>query len=233
MEGASESCDRWERGCAAIVVVAVVAELVLAAVHPSYDSLWNRAGSAFADAAIALGIVGEVWFGRRDARIQTELRNRSNKKLGDAEKIAAEANERAKQIELELAKFKAPRSLTPEQQKALAAEISVFKGQRVYLVASPSTSETEIFMRVLAYVFQLAEWTIVGTNSSPQPIFILPTGVIVQWYAPQGSDPMSSAEKGPSLALAAALNKFGIAASATGGPMHSMGAITVVINTKE
>lgn len=100
LEEASSSCERWGIWCAALVVVAVIAEFVIAGIHPLYDSCLEQWGSASADAAVALGIVGEVLFSMKDARIQTELRNRSNKKLGEAEKAAAEARQRTAQIEL-------------------------------------------------------------------------------------------------------------------------------------
>jgi hypothetical protein len=58
------------------------------------------------DAFIALGIVGEVLFSRKDSRIQTELRNRSNKRVEEAimraatlEKDAAAARERVAEME--------------------------------------------------------------------------------------------------------------------------------------
>jgi len=116
LELAEASCARWEWGCVILVLVAVIAEVVLAIVHPSYDSPWNRWGTAVADAAIALGIVGELAFGRLDARIQTELRRRSNNELKAAVEAAAKAHERAGNAErtaaeaqLELAKYRASR----------------------------------------------------------------------------------------------------------------------------
>jgi hypothetical protein len=98
LEGGSSSCERWEWGCAGLVVLAVVTELIIVWVHPPYDSTLNEWGTALADAAIAIGIVGEVIFSRKDARIQTELRNRSNRRLGAAVQSAAEANLKAEQL---------------------------------------------------------------------------------------------------------------------------------------
>jgi len=95
LEKGESSCERWGIGCGVLVVIAVIVEFVIAAVHPPYDSLWEIWGSSVADALIALGIVGEVLFGMWNNRIQTELRKRSNDKLGAAEKEAAEANARA------------------------------------------------------------------------------------------------------------------------------------------
>jgi hypothetical protein len=84
----------------------VIAEFIIAGVHPPYDSFLEQWGTATANAVIALGIVGEVIFGRIDARYQTELRKRSNDKLSDAtsraamlEKEAADARGRVADIE--------------------------------------------------------------------------------------------------------------------------------------
>jgi hypothetical protein len=118
LEEGSSSCERWAIGCGAVVVISVIVELVLAIAHPSYDSPWERWGSAASDALIALGIVGEVMFGMWDSRIQTELRNRSNKRVADATVRAAEATKIAEEAQLERVKLEerlSPRSLTKGQ----------------------------------------------------------------------------------------------------------------------
>ncbi len=118
LDEASSSCERWQWGCAGLVVAAVLAELAIAGIHPPYDSLLNKLGTTLADAAIALGIVGEVLFGRMDARIQTELRNRSNKRLAFVTQSAAEANVRAATADLARAELEAqfkPRMLNQRQ----------------------------------------------------------------------------------------------------------------------
>jgi hypothetical protein len=140
LDKASSSCERWEIGCAAVVVLSVAAEFALASIHPPYDSSWNRWGSSIFDAAIALGIVGEVIFGRLDARIQTELRRRSNDKLSDAinrlaqvefdngflEESVAKANERAAQADLKRVELEAKlgqRRLSEQQADVLVREL--------------------------------------------------------------------------------------------------------------
>ncbi len=107
LEIVSSSCERWELACAALVVIAVVAEVIIAWMHWAYDLSLQQWGSVDTDAAIALGIVGEVAFSRKDAGIQTELRNRSNQKLADAVTAAGEANDRASQADLARAKLEA------------------------------------------------------------------------------------------------------------------------------
>jgi hypothetical protein len=157
LEGASSSCERWEWRCAGLVVLAVVAEIVIAWVHPLYDSPLNRWGATLTDAAIALGIVGEVIFSRLDARIQTELRRRSNEQLASAQADAAKANkatEELRQRNLELEQAVAPRFL--EQGRSSIA-LKPFAGAKVLLSSVPDF-EPRRFIRQLSAMFGMAEW---------------------------------------------------------------------------
>jgi hypothetical protein len=175
-EEGSSSCERWAIGCGVVVVISVIAELVLAIVHPSYDSPWERWGLAAADALIALGIVGEVLFGMWDSRIQTELRGRSNKKLADATTGAAEANERAgkanqraEEASLELAKFKAPRTL---DKVAFAAQLERKPKSRVVIWYLQEVSDAfrfslEIFIALREAAWDV-EWPIPFPDSLPE-----------------------------------------------------------------
>jgi hypothetical protein len=119
LENASSSFERWSIWFGALVILAVSAEFIIAFFEPPY-SLFLRL-SLPADAGVALGIVGEVLFAMMDNRIQTELRSRSNDKLGIAEKDAAEARERTAQVE----KLTAWRRVSPEQQRQIADAIRV------------------------------------------------------------------------------------------------------------
>jgi hypothetical protein len=82
----------------------------------------TRWGSLIADIMIALGVGGEVLFGAIDSRCQSELRRRSNKRLGDALTQAGEAHERAAKLDVEAAQLRqqlAPRELSKEQYQTL------------------------------------------------------------------------------------------------------------------
>jgi hypothetical protein len=111
LEEASSSCERWAWASAGLVIVGVFAEFVIAIVHPSYDAFFERWGSAFADALIAIGVGGEVLFSMIGARCQTELRNRSNKKVAEAVDRAAQADLARVKLESQLA----ARTFTKEQ----------------------------------------------------------------------------------------------------------------------
>lgn len=140
LEDASASCERWVIWCGVAVVVAVATELVIDWLEPPYKTFLRE--SAITSAAIALGIVGEVALGMWDSSIQTELRRRSNDKLAAALSAAAQANERAERAELELIRFRAPRSLTPEQSSRISTEIR--KCGRISFGVSLSSFDEEI-----------------------------------------------------------------------------------------
>jgi hypothetical protein len=135
LEAASSSCGTWEWGCAAVVVVAVLAEFLIAFIHPPYDSALNEAGTVFADAAIAFGIVGEVIFGRLDARIQTELRGRSDNRLANAAMAAGEAHARALEAELELQKIKSAKILPIFRPFKWQDRLKPFAGMPYFIMA--------------------------------------------------------------------------------------------------
>jgi len=183
LESASSSCERWEWGCAGAVVVAVIAEFAIAAIHPPYDSFLEQWGSAVADTVIALGIVGEVLFSRTDARIQTELRKRSNAKLADAIKVAGNANERAAKADLARAKLEAqlqPRSLNQEQWNLIQSLRGKF--ERIN-IAFETDAETRWFANVLSLAFMAAEIKVI---TFPRASDIHTFGTMI--YEPRGFD---------------------------------------------
>jgi hypothetical protein len=152
LESASSSCERWEWGCAGAVVVALVAEFAIAAIHPPYDSFLEQWGTAIADTVIALGIVGEVLFSRKDARIQTELRNRSNAKLADAIRRAAKA-----EFDLAILRLQtAPRQIDPA--KFLAPLAKAKKPAKVELRYQKDWPEPWSFAEELFTYLNIAGW---------------------------------------------------------------------------
>jgi hypothetical protein len=153
LEEVSSSCERWGIWCAALVIVSVLAEFAIAVSHPLYDSMLEIWGSAFADAFVAFGIVGEVGFGIWDGKIQTELRRRSNDKLEKAES--------------ELAKIKAPRSLTGEQIELLATKLRSLAGQ-MYDLTLPHMLEpgAGIHTQLMA-ALKMADWQLQSMKVAP------------------------------------------------------------------
>ena len=104
-------------------------------------------------------------------------------------KIAELNNETAK-----LRKQLAPRLITQAQQNELTAKLSEFKNERGTIVASPSTPESEMFVRVLAAPLLAAGWKIDILPGTSTATLLFPTGVMV-WYAADMSKPLTSPEK--------------------------------------
>jgi hypothetical protein len=100
LEKASSSCERWSIWFSWLVIVSIVADLIIAFVEPPYPSFLKL--SVPSDFGVAIGIVGEVMLGMRNNRIQTELRNRSNSRLGEAEERASSADLKRAELEARL-----------------------------------------------------------------------------------------------------------------------------------
>ena len=149
--------------------------------HPQYDSFLERWGSVIADAAIGFGIVGEVIFSRKDSRIQTELRKRSNKQLEDAVKEASEANRRAAETaavaeqlrfeNLTLHRVMMPRHVGavgfdgPPPAQIWFAGVQAFPGTNV-VIQFVSDAEAQNLAHEIALVLQILGWKPVFTDES-------------------------------------------------------------------
>lgn len=184
LDGASSSCELWEWGCAGLVVAAVSAEIIIAWLHPPYDSPFNEWGSTLADAVIAIGIVGEVVFSRLDARIQTELRRRSNEKLASATKSAAEANVRAAEAELKAETLRSElawRRITAQEAEKISevlgrADLPKF-GLRIFHVANDPEALT--LSQDIAEVFRRNGWPVLFVATTQA----IPPGMMIPLYA--------------------------------------------------
>jgi hypothetical protein len=158
-----------------LVVAAVIAEFVIAGIHPLYDSILEQWGSAMANGAIALGIVGEVIFSRMDARIQTELRSRSNKQLATAMKEAGEANVRAAEAQTEAARLRAQfswRTLAPQAAEHLGTILSMSPGE-INIEYVDSDPEALYLAIQFSEVFEKANWQVAMRSMSMPGVLVL------------------------------------------------------------
>lgn len=99
--------------CGGLVVAGLAAEVALAAFHPPYDYFLSRWGSVLTTALVAIGVFGEIQFGRMGYRREQELKLRSDERFTaanviaeQARKEAAEARERTAKLEGEAANAK-------------------------------------------------------------------------------------------------------------------------------
>jgi hypothetical protein len=95
------------------------------------------------DAMITIGVWGEIHFGR------------VAREAGDS--VQAQANARANEAALELARLKAPRVLTTLQAMSLSDKLRPFSGQSATVTASPRTFEAMSLADQIANMLGMAE----------------------------------------------------------------------------
>ena len=98
----------------------MIAEVIIAACHPPYDSFWEQWGSSLANGLIAIGVATEIKLGQMAGLRQSELRRRSDEKV-------ATALERAAKAETDLIEFRTPRraKLRPHTDR-IAQQLKAF-----------------------------------------------------------------------------------------------------------
>jgi hypothetical protein len=98
-----------------------------------------------ANGLIAAGVWGELFFERRA------------KEAGD--RMVAEANARAAEAILELAKLRAPRALTPEQRGRIVDKLKPFSGTEYDIAISEADPEILTLVFIVELVLSTAGWT--------------------------------------------------------------------------
>jgi hypothetical protein len=88
------------------VIVGLVAEVILALAHLPSESTLSNWGAVAADALVALGVCGEVQFGRMAFRRDKEMKRRSDDKTANSNERAELANQKAQEAMLETEKLR-------------------------------------------------------------------------------------------------------------------------------
>jgi hypothetical protein len=91
LESSGDVCEIWSWICGGLVVLGVFTEAAIAWFHPPYDSPWEQWGSTLANAAVVLGVAGEIQFSMMAFRRDKELKRRSDERVAEANNIAAQA----------------------------------------------------------------------------------------------------------------------------------------------
>jgi hypothetical protein len=92
-------------------------------------------------------------------RVGWRVNRRQATELASANQQAAQANERAAKAQLALEKFKAPRTLTPEQRGRIVDKLKPFSGTEYDITISESDPEILSFVLTLERVLSTAGWT--------------------------------------------------------------------------
>ena len=189
LEAASSSCEVWSKWSGVLVAASVVFEFVIAWVHPSYSSSLERWGSFYADVGVFAGIIGEIFFGNKDAKIQTELRDRSNARVKAATIAAGEAHERAAMAELETEKLRAVfswRRLSDEQIEKFLAVLADKPRLSIRIEYVGSDPESNSFAHEIGGLFKASGWKVGYTSASYAGTVTF--GLCVPLYAPPNLD---------------------------------------------
>jgi hypothetical protein len=154
------------------VVVGLVIEVVLAVAFRSDKSFIENWAPVLADCLIALGVYCEIHFGRRVKTAAEELQRLSDEKIAEAEARASEANQKAQEAILELAKFRAPRALTGEQMMRIAEKLNQFSGTEYDVALHSNDPELLGFLFFIEFTLLRAGWKALAW---PAPVAMVTT----------------------------------------------------------
>jgi hypothetical protein len=158
LEKSIESCERWAWFGGGLVIVGVAAEVAIAAIHPPYDSFLEQWGSSLANSLVAIGVALEIIFSRMAGLRQNELKRRSDERVSAANVRAEEANQKAQEAALELAKYRAPREFTRDQMYAIAEKLKPFAGMQYAGATVGRDPEYLKFLQFIEAALMLANW---------------------------------------------------------------------------
>jgi hypothetical protein len=236
--------NEWFEWSTIVVLAGLVFELVVLLVFHKTAS-WRETSVLIAGTLIiAIGVAGEWHFGSKasaaalrlqaisDERVATlatrteELRSANLKqaeKVEEISKATADATERAARAELALAKFRAPRTLTPEGQVKIAAEMRSFS-RTPFVLGVFQELEAITLLEQISGALTSAGWpeqewksggdVVLSRQGHPNAGYTFVIGLYVQ------ADATHTADFGPIVvALAKLLSDVGIEAKAEVGRM--------------
>jgi hypothetical protein len=212
LEKSIESCERWAWFGGGLVIVGVAAEVAIAAIHPPYDSFLEQWGSSLANSLVAIGVAFEIIFSRMAGLRQNELKRRSDERVAAANARAEEANQKAQEAALELAKLTTPRAISAEHASAITDAISPFAGTPFILLIQPEPEPLSL-MNQICDALVAAGWNWLGSGhliafnrpGKPSVGMMTGSGILLQLASSK-----KDAWEAPILALANALVATGL-----------------------
>lgn len=182
LEGSIGSCERWEWFGGGLVVVGVIAEVVIAVIHPPYDSFWEQWGSSLANSLVAIGVALEIKFGQMAGIRQNEIKRRSDEKVAEANARAAEAELRTETLRGELAWRRISAQEAEKISEVLSRSDLPKFGLRIFHVANDPEATT--FSQDIAEVFRRNGWPVLFVATTET----IPPGMMIPLYAPPDWD---------------------------------------------
>jgi hypothetical protein len=196
---------------------------------------------------VAVGAVGGSVAGflhwRRSGQLQTFLEAENlaqQKEIANAKATAAQAEQRAAEATLELARMKAPRTLTAEQQERIVSVLRPFVGTRFDVGLVQGDAEAAEFIALLEAVLQRAGWIqvdwvggdIVMTREGKPTVGLVTTTNVAIAIHPEKALTLRNAAEG----LYTALSAEGIATregtSGAGFLNHDADAVHILVGRK-
>jgi hypothetical protein len=140
---------------------------------------------------------------RKDAELARKNAEGFSLQIAQANEAAKDAEARAAEANLELARFKAPRTLSLAQQTAIAARLHSFGSQRIDVIIIGDSPEITEITNEIGFAMQRSGWipNFVGKAISGPNV----SGVLVGTHNGVDSNVVAASE-----ALIAALNSAGI-----------------------
>jgi hypothetical protein len=156
----NETAALWSAG--AVVFGLILEVIFVAAFHEPPETIVSHWGPVAADAIVALGVAGEVFFGRKSRIDSEELTRRSEERAARLEKEAAEAHERTAEIE-RLTGF---RRVSYEQLQKIRSVIRPLAGTLNLLIEYQyGDTEAFVYARDLSVTFRGIATIRLGPNS--------------------------------------------------------------------
>jgi len=169
---------------------------------------WIEFGGTIALLLVAMGVGYEFVADRLAAPLRKRIEIARETELGKLHEEAADANARAAEANLELARLKLPRTLTQQQRQELTDEMKAFSGQRFSMSAAQDPEAIDL-VRTIGECLRGSSWeqTAPQTDMNIGDIGVsIGRGVRIQ--VPHGSSPRTQEI---ARALASALNAKGLA----------------------
>jgi hypothetical protein len=192
LETSIERCDRIELLSVAVLIFALTGELVTTTSHPLASKICGW--------IVVFSITGEfiahIFLWRKSKKL-VALQKRE---LNEISLETAKANEQAVKARLELEKYKAPRSLNPQQRSEFTAGLSKLSPQKTEFWICGNIPETHTLALIISNLMLDSGWNV----SLHQPLGIPASGIfVVTQIAPDTS--RSTADKLWGLLLSAGL----------------------------
>ena len=141
----------------------------------------RNAGAALVVLGVAMELLGD-WFAKPYERTVENARvaelARTTESAAKAGERAAQAEARAAEANLELAKLKAPRTLSEQQRNRITAKLEPFKGTTFEIVTYPGEPEPVAFSDLIATMLTNAGW-VSNPNKASGSLMGLASGVVV------------------------------------------------------